>query len=374
MKFDKLKVYTLSFALAIILLISLIFRSNINRKILCVILFVFMLLTVKLIGKRRIKSIYIKQITIILTLFAIMYVAILYIMGIYFGFYPSSVLFSPWAIGNYILPITITIVSSEIIRYVFLSREEKGLKLLILISMVLIETILYLNTYEITSATTLLTLIGFIMFAAIANNLLFNYIVVNFGGFLETTIYRLITTLYIYIFPLTPNIYVFLESIIRMVYPYIIYLVLEMTYTKKTFVVARMDRKKNIIVNTIIIIISILIVLMVSGNFKYGVLVVGSGSMTGTINKGDIIIYENYDDSQKISDGDIMVFSKESIKIVHRVTEVKVVNGERRYFTKGDANSNSDDGYRLQGDMIGKVKVKIPYIGWLTLWINDLFN
>ena len=69
-----------------------------------------------------------------------------------------------------------------------------------------------------------------------------------------------------------------------------------------------------------------------------------------------------------------MVFSKESIKIVHRVTEVKVVNGERRYFTKGDANSNSDDGYRLQGDMIGKVKVKIPYIGWLTLWINDLFN
>ena len=35
--------------------------------------------------------------------------------------------------------------------------------------------------------------------------------------------------------------------------------------------------------------------MVVSGRFRYGTLVIGTGSMTGTINKGDIIIYERYE-------------------------------------------------------------------------------
>ncbi len=35
--------------------------------------------------------------------------------------------------------------------------------------------------------------------------------------------------------------------------------------------------------------------MVVSCRFRYGTLVIGTGSMTGTINKGDIIIYERYE-------------------------------------------------------------------------------
>ena len=47
---------------------------------------------------------------------------------------------------------------------------------------------------------------------------------------------------------------------------------------------------------------------------------------------------------------------------------------ETRYYTKGDANVQEDDGYRLKKDVVGKVKIRIPYIGYLTLWVNDALN
>ena len=47
---------------------------------------------------------------------------------------------------------------------------------------------------------------------------------------------------------------------------------------------------------------------------------------------------------------------------------------EIRYYTKGDVNMQEDEGYRTRNDVIGKVKVRIPYIGYLTLWVNDIFE
>ena len=59
---------------------------------------------------------------------------------------------------------------------------------------------------------------------------------------------------------------------------------------------------------------------------------------------------------------------------IHRVVEIKNINGEVRYFTKGDANKSYDGGYRTEADINGLVKLKIKYIGWPTLWLRRLFN
>ena len=45
-----------------------------------------------------------------------------------------------------------------------------------------------------------------------------------------------------------------------------------------------------------------------------------------------------------------------------------------KYYTKGDANSNEDEGYRTEADIVGKVKLRIPYIGQLTVLLNELFH
>ena len=116
------------------------------------------------------------------------------------------------------------------------------------------------------------------------------------------------------------------------------------------------------------------IVMLVSCKFAIGALVIGSGSMTGTIDKGDIIVYERYGKNESVKTGDIIIFRSDDLKIVHRVIDQKLMGEETRYYTKGDANQKQDDGYRTSKDVIGQVKFKIPYIGYLTLWVNNLIG
>ena len=94
--------------------------------------------------------------------------------------------------------------------------------------------------------------------------------------------------------------------------------------------------------------------------------------MTGTINKGDAIIYEKLDED--VEKGDVIVFYNDNIRVIHRVIDKKDTGKEIRYYTKGDANPNEDEGYRLESNVVGKVNLKIPYIGKLTIALNEMFQ
>ena len=95
--------------------------------------------------------------------------------------------------------------------------------------------------------------------------------------------------------------------------------------------------------------------------------------MTGTINMGDAVIFEKYNE-QTIKKGQVIIFDYNGIETVHRVIEIKKVNGEYRYYTKGDANKIQDGGYILEDKIYGLVKLKIKYIGYPTLWLRKLFS
>lgn len=96
--------------------------------------------------------------------------------------------------------------------------------------------------------------------------------------------------------------------------------------------------------------------------------------MTGTINKGDAIIYEKLEPEEQIKIEDIIVFKSGDIRIIHRVIDIKDTGAETKYFTKGDANYDTDEGYRIEDDIIGKVKARIPYIGEVTIMLNEIFK
>ena len=140
----------------------------------------------------------------------------------------------------------------------------------------------------------------------------------------------MITTLYVYIIPITPDIHIFLESVIRMVVPYIIYTIIENVFNKRPQLLTVKERKKSKIVTVIVCIIVALIVMLVSCKFTIGALVVGSGSMTGTINKGDIVLYETYGKNDELKNGDIIVFIKDDLKIVHRIVDQRIWGEETR--------------------------------------------
>ena len=371
MKSEKIKIYVIEIALIIFFLLAMIFNKVITRQILAIVLLVFMGITTLLIKTYKMDLTNKRQIILLLTGIGGIYVAVLYLIGIFAGFYNATVKLSLWSIWKYIIPYIVIIISSEMIRKKIVLKEDKISKIIILVIMVMLDVILTTNIYNLNTAKDYFTLVSFVIFASIANNLLFNYIEIQYRNAKAIIIYRIITTVYVYVFPIIPDLYIFLESIIKMVVPYIIYIILENVYSKQKLVVTIETRKKERIISTIVCIITVIIVMLISCKFKYGVLVIGSGSMTGTINKGDIILYEKYKNTDDIKVGNIIVFYEDDIKVIHRIIDQKLMGEETRYYTKGDANQKQDEGYRETKDIIGQVKARIPYMGWFTLWIND---
>ena len=372
MKKDKLKIYLYLFILLIVLFLALFVSNSFTKYNLAITLVVFAVLARLSIKKKNRIPAYEKEVTYLMIGFTAIYMIMLYLLGIYFGYYKSSSPFNLYTIKTFIIPLTLIIISSEIIRKKLINQKGKYIKTLVFILMVLIDLIVYSNVYDISKLEDALTLLGFIFFASVSCNLLYNYITSRYSN-KGVLIFRLVTVLYVYFIPYIPNIYIFLNSFIRMVYPYIIYLVLENTYSKSNKKELMNEKKKTFIDTTVALTLLTIIICLISCQFKYGLLVIGTGSMTGTIDRGDIIFYERYDGGN-IPINTVIVFEQGGNRIIHRIINIESVDGKVRYFTKGDANQNQDEGYITLDKVEGTVKFRIRYLGYLTLWVRDLFN
>jgi len=118
----------------------------------------------------------------------------------------------------------------------------------------------------------------------------------------------------------------------------------------------------------------------------YPLLAVASGSMTPTLNVGDLIIVQgvpNYNDlyAAPRPNGTIIVFHKPSNTeelIVHRTINKVDKNGTWFFQTKGDNNSTPDfwigdgtlDGWVSQSLLVGKVVAVVPWVGNVPLFIR----
>lgn len=373
MKTDKLKVYIIQFVLLAILSFALFVPNIFTRGTTTLLLLLSAIATKYLIKKKKVESIHANKVTTLLVIFTVIYLIAFYLMGLYFDYYKALVTFSTNTVINYIIPTAIIIISSEVIRNKLLAQNTKFTQVLTFVIMVLIDLMIYANIYTISGYDDIIEVIGFTLFASIACNLLYNYIS-NRYGIKGNIIYRLITVLYVYIIPYIPNVYVFFRAILRIVYPYIIYHVLKYTFETNKQIIAVEDKRKSITFKIILGIVTIIVAMLISCQFKYGILVIGSGSMTGAINKGDAIFFQQYNTQEEIVKGQVIIFNKDDIKVVHRVVGVKNVNGEKRYTTKGDANDDIDDGYITNKDIIGICKFRIAYVGFPSIWVRDIFS
>ena len=381
MKKDKIKVFILEILLVVILFFALFALNIFTRSVLAITIGIYAVIVAYLLKRRKITSINKKQTTILMIIFAMFYLVIFYLFGLHFGFIRSKIILSFSTIFKFILPISIIIISSEFIRRIFLSNKLvikfKNKKfdispILTYISMVIIDLLIYTEVYNLTKLDDFLTILGFVFFASLSCNLLYNYITNRYGS-KGVIVYRLVTVLFIYIFPIVPDMYVFFRTFLRMLYPYVIYLVFEKLYSKNDYIIAVQDKKKEIVGNTILLVIAALLVMLISCQFRYGIIVVGSESMTGTLNKGDAVIFEKYT-NQEIEEGQVIIFNYNDIQTIHRVVDIQKVNGEYRYYTKGDANKRDDEGYRTDDDIYALVRLRVKYIGYPTLWVRELFS
>lgn len=372
MKKLKLSNYIYEIILMVILFFALFVSKIFTKMVLAIVLLAYAIVLCKLIKKRKTKSLQYKQVIVLMALLGIIYIIIFYLTGLYFGYNKSIYNFSVKTIFRYIIPIITIIISTEMIRNVLIAKEDKISRILVFISMVVLDIILYSNIYAVTEFDGFLSMVGFTLFPSISCNLLYNYIS-NKHGPTPIIVFRMITILYAYIIPIVPNMYMFFRCFLRMLYPYLVYLIADRTYSKSKFEQSYKNNIKRNFEILVCIAICVIFIMLISCKFKYGILVIGSGSMTGTINKGDAVLYEAYK-NQDIDEGTVIIFNKDGMQVVHRVIDIRLVNGEYRYYTKGDYNQEADDGHVIKSQIVGVVKFKIKYIGYPTLWVREIFS
>ena len=381
MKTDKIKTLALELALIPILLLAFLIPTSYARWGMSVLLTIYAIICNKVLKIKQIKSHYKEQVMTIMIVLGLMYLGIFYATGLYFELVKSKILLSINTIVNIIAPITISIIATEYIREIFIHQEfnitiktnKFNLSPLItFISLVIIDLLMYGGNINIDNLDVLLTIVGYVLFASISSNLLFNYISIRYDK-RGIIIYRLITTLFVYIIPIVPQIYTFFESFLKMLYPYVMYVIIEKLFSKNEFAVSYGAQKKEFILNSILMIITAGLIMLISCQFRYGIMVIGSNSMTGTLNKGDAIIFEEYK-NQELEEGRVIIFDYNGMQTIHRIERIIKVNGEYHYYTKGDANKKADEGYRTQNDISGVVRIRVKYLGYPTLWIRSLFN
>ena len=100
-------------------------------------------------------------------------------------------------------------------------------------------------------------------------------------------------------------------------------------------------------------------------NYKF--LVVQTGSMQPKIKIGSLIITSPAKDYQV---GDIVTYKipsqlKKKVVITHRVIKVNGSGDNQTFVTQGDANNTPDTQPVLKSNILGKMRLKIPFIGLL---------
>lgn len=315
---------------------------------------------------------YVLRLTII-SLFS--YLIINYALGIITGFGKNFFGLNFSAIFERVLISTLIIISSEIIRFIFAqnSKFKKYPLVLITISLFIYECFQNINFNLIGDYEYIFIMVCTVIIPLIAKEILYSYIAFNIG-IIPNILIRFTFEPLFYMLPIIPSLGNYLNGVIGLLYPTILFLSIKKVtnyYNKENKYI------RNVTFGFIlipIIIILITIVILVSGVLRYKMVAIASGSMSPVFERGDAVIYDQTFKPGEIENGTVIAFENNLMLITHRIIDIIYLDGEYSYKTKGDFNEFADSYIVEEKDLRGVVKYTIPYIGFPTLWFNDLFN
>ncbi len=367
---DKKTLYAISLLLLAALLSILFFEGTNSRVVTTILLIPFAVAVFFFIRKRSILSINKRQVLLLMSVIGLVYVMLFYLTGLHFGF-SRTVGFSASSLMRYSLPIMASIIAIEIIRTVLLAQNNKAIAVISYFFCILVDILVQSSFHRIDTFNQFMDFMGFTLMPALVANFLYHYVAKRYGA-TPNIVYRLIITLYPYLLPFGSAVPDSIVAFMRLVVPLLVYLFLHALYETKRYHKSSKSKIWSGVGTAFAAVVMISIVLLISNQFRYGTLVIATESMTGEINKGDAIVYEKYDD-QSIAVDQVIVFEKNNSHLVHRVVKVESINGETRYYTKGDANEDMDTGYITDVDIVGVTKFKLPFVGYPTIWLRELF-
>ena len=193
----------------------------------------------------------------------------------------------------------------------------------------------------------------------------------------NSILYQALLTIPAYFVPVFPNLGEFISIVVNITLPILI-LVLIMNISTIKFekvINSRNLQHKKIIIRIFNVLMVLIVLIMIYLNcnlFRFTSLAIGSTSMQGSIDKGDIVIIDKHDKSPK--ENDVIAFREQGRIVVHRMVNIKDFKTVNYYITKGDANNDVDAWYVAKESIVGTVKLRIRWLGWPTVALSELLQ
>lgn len=316
---------------------------------------------------------YLNDTIIALTIISLLYDIIYYSFGIIAGYTnnPYSTTISGIVIN--IFSLWFVIATKEYTRYVLAKRNVTKHRFLYFFSLFIVFFISDLNIISILNTNNLIILWSKEMMIPLITNLLMLYIA-YYTDYKNLLIIRGIIVLPTLIFNAVPDYEWLTIMLFNLSFSFLTYFILQYIINKHqqndAVHVFKHFHLKKWIFNTAIIFVVLSFGL---GLFSVKPTVILSGSMEPNIKPGDMVIIQKID-IEEVVIGDIIEYQLPDFNVVHRIISIEYQNGERYFVTKGDANLNPDKLPVRESQIIGKVILNIPYVGYPTYLIKNMVD
>ncbi|MDD6480578.1 MAG: signal peptidase I [Clostridium sp.] len=319
------------------------------------------------------------DITQSIVIIVVIYCMIYFSLGLVFGYERSPYSHEVVAILKNLWTFISVIVFQEFTRYqlVKLSPKKIGYYALITALFIIAEIDFWNFSSNFSNNVEFFKYMSQTIVPLIVTNCLFTYLSIMSAN-LPATIYRCLLMLMTILLPIFPALNWLIKAMMEIVLVIIASLYVNYVDIKSSRIMTRRQVKKESVVSYIpFVIVLVVLVCFISGTFKYQPIAVLSNSMLPTFARGDAVIMKKIDkkDLKKLKKGTILYYSKEGRLIVHRIVSVKHTDdGKVEVTTKGDNNNANDPWVITEDDMIGTVSFMIPYIGYPSVWVNELLK
>lgn len=302
------------------------------------------------------------------------FMIITYGLGIVLGFTKGYIYSNLYDFLKNISPVLIINIEIELLRYIIAKNNLKDRKALICFTILnaIINIYLEINIGTLNTTEDKFIFLSTIIFPILAEEALCSYMVYKIA-LLPCLIYKLVIKLYIYIFPILPNLGNYIYSVANIILPFVLYNVLNKIVIRYEKEKQKLKKINRIVFTIPIVTCLILLVILISGIFKYKLIAIASNSMSPVYRRGDAVIYEKIN-VKELKEGDILAFQKNNIVVTHRIVEIWKQNGKYYFTTKGDNNNSIDNGKVEERNVLGRVQTSFKYIGYPTVLVSEFFG
>lgn len=312
----------------------------------------------------------------IVTIYVLSYLILIYVLGLVTGFLRNGYSMAPPMILKNSLPVASAVVLLELIRYGMVKRigDNRWALFGIVILFSAMSITLNSTAYDLSQPYELYEMIGIVVLGGIATNAMLTFVAWK-SDLRPILTYSVIMSIYPIVLPILPDLGPFIYSVLAIMLPTILFMRFNEFFVTKRPIPGRRKRHKLALATIPALTVLAVVVILVSGIFRYWAMAIGSDSMQPEIKKGDVVIIDQTDkNAGDIEEGTVIAFEKDGRIITHRLISVKQISGGVQIQTKGDNNNDIDAWIVNEKDLVGTVKWKIPFIGWPTIWLSEVFD